>query len=116
MVINITDLMWKYLLVKDSDNEVFAWLHENIGPEILGLPSFELIETGHAQQIRNRGEHWAITYETVYMQNPIPEHEWGGKPGQPWAALPYSKTISESRYYLHILDAKLAVMFKLRWL
>lgn len=117
IIFDISDLMWNVVFGFADDKEnVLTWLIDNVGPET-ERPEFPINPIGLAPTIRYNGEEWAIVFETLYEMNPQTEEEWGKNLGTIGACqLPYSKRISRSKYYLHITDPKMAIMFKLRWL
>jgi hypothetical protein len=115
MVIDISELMWSIVLGIKNNNPI-QWLEENVGPQIDEHPDFVPQMMGVHQELRYHGRQWAITFETLFIPNPVSEDDWGPKNGELWGMMPYSKTITTTRYFLHLLDASLAVMFKLLWL
>ena len=116
--LDISDYMWQFIFGATSlEESITAWLIENVGDETKE-PSFQYIPEGAYSKIHCCGDDWIITFENLYIANPVSEDEWSASvTGHIGASqLPYSKMIQTTKYFLHLKDAAIAVEFKLLWL
>jgi hypothetical protein len=114
--LDITNYLWQFVFGASSIEEsITAWLISYVGEETKE-PGFQYIPEGSYSKIHCCGEDWIITMENLYVENPVSEQEWSANTNIGSCQLPYSRTISTTKYFLHLKDPGIAIQFKLLWL